>query len=105
MYAIIETGGKQIKVFPGKTIKVEKLCLDKRSDVTFEKVLAVAGEDKIVYGSPYIEGARVLAKVESEGKSRKVLVFKQKPRKTYRTLRGHRQPYTSLKIEEIVFRG
>jgi large subunit ribosomal protein L21 len=102
MYAIVENGGKQYKVSPGKTIRVQKLPLERGSDVTLDKVLMVRKEDMRIYGSPYVSGAKVLTSVEDTGKARKILVYKQKPRKVYRKLRGHRQPYTSLKIKEIV---
>lgn len=102
MYAIVENGGKQYKVFPGETIRVEKLSLEKGVDVTLDKVLMVTKEDMSIYGSPYVSGAKVIASVEDTGKARKIIVHKQKPRKVYRKLRGHRQPYTSLKIKEIV---
>jgi len=105
MYAIIESGGKQYKVIPGETLRVEKLSVEKGSEITLDKVLMVSQEDKSIYGSPYVSGAKVLATVDDIGKARKVLVFKQKPRKSFRKLRGHRQPYTSLKIKEIVLGG
>jgi large subunit ribosomal protein L21 len=102
MYAIIENGGKQYKVSPGETIKVEKLSLERGADVSLDKVLMVTKEDRSIYGSPYVSGAKVIASVEDAGKARKIIVYKQRPRKVYRKLRGHRQPYTSLKIKEIV---
>src|SRR4030042_3557458 len=102
MRAIIENGGKQYKVSPGESIKVEKLSLERGTDVTFDKVLMVTKEDRSVYGSPYVIGAKVIASIEDTGKARKIIVYKQRPRKVYRKLRGHRQPYTSLKIKEIV---
>jgi large subunit ribosomal protein L21 len=102
IYAIVENGGKQYKVSPGKTIRVQKLFPERGADVTLDKVLMVSKEDMRIYGSPYVDGAKVLASIEGTGKARKVLVYKQKPRKVYRKLRGHRQPYTSLKIKEIV---
>ncbi len=105
MYAIIENGGKQYKVSPGDTIKVEKLSADAGAEVALEKVLMIRKEDENVYGSPYISGARVTASVEGVGKARKAIVHKQRPRKVYRKTNGHRQIYTSLKIKEIVFGG
>jgi len=102
MYAIIETGGKQYRVSPGETIKVEKLDAESNTDVTLDKVLMVNKDDKAIYGAPYVNGAKVLASVEDTRKGRKVIVFKQRPRKVYRKLRGHRQIYSSLKIKEIV---
>jgi large subunit ribosomal protein L21 len=105
MYAIIENGGKQYKVFPGQTIRIEKLSLDNGADFTLEKVLMVNKEDKSIYGAPYVSGARVIASVENTGKARKLIVHKQRPRKVYRKTNGHRQPYTALKIREIVLEG
>ncbi len=102
MYAIVENGGKQYRVSPGKTIRVQKLSLERGADIILDKVLMVSKEDLCIYGSPYVSGAKVLASIEDTGKARKVLVYKQKPRKVYRKLRGHRQPYTSLRIKEIV---
>ena len=102
MYAIVENSGKQYKITPGDTIRVEKLFLESGSEITLDKVLMVARENKSIYGSPYVNGVKVIASVENTGKAKKVLVFKQRPRKVYRKLRGHRQPFTSLKIKEIV---
>lgn len=105
MYAIVENEGKQYKVSHGETIRVEKLSLDRGADVTLDKVLMISKEDTSIYGSPYISGAKVIALVEDTGKARKIDVYKQRPRKVYRKLRGHRQPYTSLKVKEIIFGG
>jgi large subunit ribosomal protein L21 len=105
MYAIIENGGKQYRVSPGDTIKVEKLSADTGADISLDKVLMVQKEEKNVYGAPYVSGAKVIASVEGNGKARKVIVHKQRPRKVYRKTNGHRQLYTSLKIKEIVFGG
>ena len=105
MYAIIETGGKQYKVSPGDTVKVEKLAFDTNTDVTLDKVIMVSKDDKAIFGSPYISGAKVTASVEDIGQGRKVFIFKKRPRKNYRRLRGHRQPYSALKIKEILLGG
>jgi large subunit ribosomal protein L21 len=105
MYAIIENGGKQYRVSPGDLVNIEKLALDAGADVTIDTVLMVNKDDKSTYGSPYITGAKVTATVEKNGRARKVLVHKQRPRKVYRKTNGHRQSYTSLKIKEIVFGG
>lgn len=101
-YAIIETGGKQYRVSPGNTIQVERISEEKGAQITLDKVLTIVKEDHHIYGSPYVQGAKVIASVEDQGKARKIMVYKQKPRKGFRKLRGHRQPYTSLKIQEIV---
>lgn len=105
MYAIVESGGKQYKVSPGQLIKVERLHQETGTDVTLDKVLMISKEDKGVYGAPYIDGAKVIASVEGNGKARKVIIFKQRPRKVYRKTNGHRQPYTAIRIKEIVFGG
>ncbi|MFB7138703.1 MULTISPECIES: 50S ribosomal protein L21 [unclassified Bacillus (in: firmicutes)] len=100
MYAIIETGGKQIKVEEGQVIYIEKLDTNAGETVTFDKVLFVGGEN-IKVGSPTVEGATVTAKVEKNGKAKKILVFKYKSKKNYRRKQGHRQPYTKVVIEKI----
>jgi large subunit ribosomal protein L21 len=105
MYAIIENGGKQYKVFPGETLRLERLSVEDGSEVVFDKVLMISEDGKYIFGSPYINSAKVLATVVGSGKAKKVLVYKQKTRKSSRKLRGHRQYYTSLKIKEIVFGG
>jgi len=101
MYAIFETGGKQFKVSEGDSCMVEKLPEDAGSEVVFEKVLVIQNEDDLSVGAPYLEGARISAKVLSHGKGKKIIVFKYKPKKNYRRKQGHRQPYTLVKIEKI----
>lgn len=100
MYAIIKTGGKQYKVAEGDTIFVEKLDAEVDGTYTLDQVLAIGGEE-VKVGSPLIEGATVTAKVLRQAKSKKIIVFKYKPKKTYRRKQGHRQPYTKLQIEKI----
>lgn len=100
MYAIIETGGKQIKVEEGQAVYVEKVAADVNETVTFDKVLFVGGEN-VKVGSPYVDGATVTAKVEKHGRQKKVTVFKFKAKKNYHKKQGHRQPYTKLVIEKI----
>lgn len=100
MYAIIETGGKQIKVAVGQKIFVEKVDAEVGSLFTFDKVLMVSS-DKLVVGQPLIKGATVTAKVEKQGLSRKIVVFKYRAKHNERKTIGHRQPYTSLVIESI----
>jgi len=99
MYAIIETGGKQYRVSEGDILKVEKL--EESGPVTFEKVLVISDGDKISVGQPYLASAKVTADVVGAGKGKKVLVFKMRPRKNFRKIRGHRQPYTAVKITGI----
>ncbi|RCW66412.1 50S ribosomal protein L21 [Saliterribacillus persicus] len=100
MYAIIETGGKQVKVEEGQVIYVEKLAGEVGDSVTFDKVLVVGGDDTKV-GVPFVDGATVTAKVEKQGRAKKVTVFKYKPKKNYARKQGHRQPYTKLVIDKI----
>ncbi len=100
MYAIIETGGKQLKVEEGQEIFVEKLDTDAEETVTFDKVLFLGGDD-VKVGAPYVEGATVTAKVEKQGRQKKVTVFKYKPKKNYKRKQGHRKPFTKLVIDKI----
>ncbi|RIW37686.1 50S ribosomal protein L21 [Bacillus salacetis] len=100
MYAIIETGGKQIKVEKGQSIYIEKLAGNEGETVTFDKVLFVGGDD-VKVGSPLVDGATVTAKVEKQGRAKKLVVFKYKPKKNYRRKQGHRQPYTKVTIDSI----
>ena len=100
MYAIIETVGKQVRVEVGQKIFVEKLEAEVGSTFTFDKVLLVA-DAKVSIGTPYVKGATVTAKVEKQGKSKKIRVFKYKNKANERKTIGHRQPYTCLVIEAI----
>ncbi|MRG88229.1 50S ribosomal protein L21 [Salinibacillus xinjiangensis] len=100
MYAIIETGGKQLKVEEGQELFIEKLGAEAGESVTFDKVLVVGGEETKV-GAPYVEGAKVTAKVDKEGRGKKITVFKYKPKKNYKRKQGHRQPFTKVTIEKI----
>jgi large subunit ribosomal protein L21 len=102
MYAIIENGGKQYKVCPGQTIKVEKISQETGSEISLDKVLMVNKDDQSLFGTPYVSGARVTASIEGSGKASKVVVHKQRPRKVYRKTNGHRQSFTSLKIRDII---
>ncbi|MEJ2695758.1 MAG: 50S ribosomal protein L21 [Candidatus Sulfobium sp.] len=104
MYAVIESGGQQFRVSPGDTIKVQKVPASEK-DVNIEKVLVVWKDDNLQIGKPYVENASVKAEIVGDVKSRKVLVYKKKPRKGYRKLNGHRQNFTLLKIKDIVFGG
>jgi large subunit ribosomal protein L21 len=101
VYALVETGGKQYKVAPGQVIKVERLPVDEGSQVELDRVLLVADSDKVQVGTPLIEGAKVVAEALGEGKGKKVIVFKYKPKVRYRRKTGHRQQYTKLAIKEI----
>ena len=100
MYAIIVTGGKQYKVEAGQAIYVEKLAANAGETVTFDQVVFVGGE-KTVIGTPLVEGATVTGTVEKQGRAKKVVTFKYKPKKHQHTKQGHRQPYTKVVIDEI----
>ena len=101
MYAIIKTGGKQYKVAEGDVLFVEKLDAEEGASVTFEEVLAVLDGDNVKVGTPLVEGAKVTAKVEKNGKGKKIRVFKYKAKSNYRRRMGHRQPYTKVTIKSI----
>ena len=97
MKAVFVTGGKQYYVSEGDTIYVEKLAAEVGSTVTFDEVLFVDG----VAGNPTVKGASVECKVEKQGKNKKIIVFKYRPKKKYRKKQGHRQPYTKLVVTKI----
>ncbi len=105
MYAVIETGGQQHRVTAGDLIQVQKIAGGVSQEVTLEKVLMVSKDDSVRLGNPYVENASVKAEIQGDVRSDKVIVYKQKPRKGYRKLNGHRQNYTVLKIKDIVFGG
>ncbi len=100
MYAIIATGGKQYRVSEGDVLNVEKLGAAADSEVTFDQVLVVAG-DEMKVGNPTVSGATVTATVLEEGKDKKVIVYKYKPKSGYHKKNGHRQPYTRVRIDKI----
>lgn len=101
MYAVIETGGKQYKVQEGDVVFIEKLDAEDGATVNFDKVLAVSNEGNVTFGKPLVDNASVSAKVLGQGKNKKIIVFKFKPKKNYRRKAGHRQPYTKVQIEKI----
>jgi large subunit ribosomal protein L21 len=101
MYAIIETGGKQYKVAEGDVLRVEKLPVEVDQTVEIDKVLAVNKEGALTVGSPLVNGAKVILKVLEQGKGKKILVFKYKPKKNIRKRQGHRQPFTKVLVEKI----
>lgn len=100
MYAIIATGGKQYKVAEGDIIKVEKLGVEAGETYTFDQVLAVS-DDKMVVGTPTVDGATVTGSVVANGRDKKVIVYKYKRKTGYHKKNGHRQSYTSVKIDKI----
>lgn len=100
MYAIIATGGKQYKVSEGDIITIEKLGAKAGEEVVFDQVLAVS-DDQLVVGNPTVEGATVSAEVVSEGRAKKVIVYKYKRKTGYHKKNGHRQAFTKVKIAKI----
>ena len=99
--AVIVTGGKQYTVAEGDVLFIEKLDIEAGEAVKFDKVLAVVDGENTVFGKPYVEGASVSANVVKNGRSKKVIVYKMKPKKGYSRKQGHRQPYTKVQIESI----
>ena len=101
MYAVIETGGKQLRVEEGQQIFVEKLDVEPEDEVVFDKVVLVSDKTCKV-GAPYVKGAKVTAVVEKQGKGKKIMIFKYKPKNgSSHRRQGHRQPYTQLTIKPI----
>ena len=101
MYAIIKTGGKQYQVNVGDVVFVEKLDVNEGDTVTLDKVLAVSDGADLKVGTPYVDGATVTATAVKNGKDKKIIVYKYKPKKGYHKKQGHRQPYTKLEIQKI----
>lgn len=102
MYAVIETGGKQYRVQEGDIVFVEKLNVAEGESVNFDKVLLLSNDGNLNAGKPYVEGAKVEGTVLEQGKAKKIIVFKYKAKKNERKKKGHRQPFTKVKIEKIL---
>ncbi|MCA9538810.1 MAG: 50S ribosomal protein L21 [Myxococcales bacterium] len=101
MYAIIKTGGKQYRVSPGQTLRVEKLEGEPGEGVRLDQVLLLGGEGETRIGRPMLDGAAVDAEIVSQGKAKKIIIFKKRRRKGYHKKQGHRQRYTELRITGI----
>lgn len=101
MHAIIVTGGKQYKVAEGDVLYIEKLPAEIGDAVIFDQVLAILDGDKATFGLPLVEGAKVQANVEKNGRGKKIMIFKYNAKKGYRRRQGHRQPYTKVTIGKI----
>jgi large subunit ribosomal protein L21 len=102
MYAVIRSGGKQYRVAPGQTIRLEALAGDVGAKVELGDVLLVENEGKFQVGSPLITNAKVQATVLEHDRAKKILVFKKKRKKQYRRTQGHRQDYTAVRIDNII---
>lgn len=101
MLAVIKTGGKQYLVSPGNKIKIEKLQKKEGTEISFSDVLLVEKNKKVEIGMPYLKGVKVLGKVLKHDKAKKVIAFKYKAKKRYKTKKGHRQPFTEVEITQI----
>ncbi len=101
MYAIVETGGKQYQVEEGRYVDVELLDGEKDSKVVFDKIVMVVNGKKSKVGQPYVTGASVEGKIVIHGRDKKIIVYKQRPKKGYRKKQGHRQGYTRVMISKI----
>ncbi|MDR2574817.1 MAG: 50S ribosomal protein L21 [Treponema sp.] len=102
MYALVEFKGKQYKAEKGAVLKVDKIDSEPGTALNIDTVLLVSeGEGQVKVGSPYVQGAKVTATVESHGKDAKIIVFKYKPKKDYRRKQGHRQQFSLIKIGDV----
>ncbi|MDR2442866.1 MAG: 50S ribosomal protein L21 [Deltaproteobacteria bacterium] len=101
MYAIIKQGGRQYKVTPGLTIRVDRLEAEVGQEITLNEVLFLADGESYRVGAPTVQGTAVKARVLLHDRAKKILVFKKKRRKGYHKAKGHRQDYTALKITSI----
>ena len=101
MYAIVETGGKQYQMEEGKYLKVELLDGEKDSKVVFDKIVMLANGKKSKVGQPYVKGASVEGTILAHDKEKKIIVYKQRPKKGYRKKQGHRQGFTKVMVTKI----
>lgn len=101
MFAVIKSGGKQYRVAPGQTVRLEKVAGEVGSRVTLSEVLMVDSDGKIQIGAPLVANASIEATVVENDRAKKILVFKKKRKKQYRRTRGHRQDYTAVRIDKI----
>lgn len=105
MYAVIRTGGKQYRVAPEDVIRIEKVAGEEGEIIQFDEVLMVGGEGDTEVGTPTVDGASVAGEVVTQGRNKKIIVFKKKRRKNYRRKAGHRQHITTVRITEILTGG
>ena len=105
MYAVVDNGGKQYRVEPGRTLVVDRLEAAAGATVTFDRVLLIGGEDGVTLGTPTVSGASVRATVLEHGRGPKIIVFRFRPKAHYRRRTGHRSELTRLRIEEITAPG
>jgi large subunit ribosomal protein L21 len=105
MFAVIKTGGKQYRVAQDQEIVIEKLEGDAGDTLVFGEVLMIGDGDKVNVGAPLIAGAQVVGEVVEQSRGAKIIIFKKKPRNTYRRKKGHRQHQTVIRITEILAKG
>ena len=101
MYAVIRTGGKQVRVEPGESVRVEKLAGDPGAEIQLGDVLLVGDDDSVTVGTPVVDGASVRGTITAQARHPKIRVFKMKRRKGYRRMQGHRQDYTEVRVDSI----
>jgi len=101
MYAVVKSGGKQVRVSPGESVRVEKLPGDVGDGVELGPVLLVAGEGESRIGTPEVSGAKVVGTITAQDRGPKIIIFKMKRRKGYRRKAGHRQSYTEVLVDRI----
>lgn len=100
MYAVVRTGGKQLRVEPGDELSIERVSGDPGQQIELSEVLLVGGETTRI-GNPCIEGAKIRATIQGEASGPKIRIFKYRRRKRYRLRKGHRQHYTRIRIDAI----
>jgi len=101
MYAVVRTGGKQVRMTPGESIRVEKLPGAVGDTIELGEVLLLAGNSELRVGTPLVEGARVVGTITDQARGPKITVFKMKRRKGYRRKQGHRQDYTEILVDRL----
>ena len=101
MYAVVRTGGKQFRVEPGTSVRVEKLDGTVGESIELAEVLLVGEKDRATIGTPLVDGAKVVGTITAQGRGPKITIFKMKRRKGYRRKSGHRQSYTEIRVDQI----
>jgi large subunit ribosomal protein L21 len=100
-FAIVEAGGKQYKIAAGEKITIEKVQAEAGADFVFDKVLLMVDGDTVKIGAPYLDGAKIAAKVVAQGRDDKKIIFRYHSKTRYRKKKGHRQPHTEIEIGKI----
>jgi len=101
MFAVVRTGGKQLRVAPGESVRVEKLAGAIGDTVELDEVLLVGGEGDARIGTPLVSGVKVVGTITDQARGPKLTIFKMKRRKGYRRKAGHRQPYTEIRVDRV----